>query len=47
MLLFYKLNRNNDELEKMPYYEFQLLIENYLELLDKIREEREGTVKLI
>jgi hypothetical protein len=46
MLLFYKLNRNSEEIENYPYYEYQLLIENYLELLGKINEKRDGTVKL-
>jgi len=47
MILYYKLNRTDKELESYPYYEYQMLIENYVELLDKIEEMKEGKQKLI
>ena len=47
MILYYKLNRSNVEIESYPYYEYQMLIENYVELLDKIEEMKEGKQKLI
>jgi len=47
MILYYKLNRSDSEIEMYPYYEYQLLIQNYVELLDKIEEAKEGKQKLI
>jgi hypothetical protein len=47
MILYYKLNRTDSEVESYPYYEYQMLIENYVELLDKIEEMKEGNQKLI
>lgn len=47
MILYYKLNRSDTEIESYPYYEYQMLIENYVELLDKIEEMKEGKQKLI
>lgn len=47
MILYYKLNRTDSEVESYPYYEYQMLIENYVELLDKIEEMKEGKQKLI
>lgn len=47
MILYYKLNRTNSELENYPYYEYQMLIQNYVDLLDKIEEAKEGKQKLI
>lgn len=47
MILYYKLNRTDHEIESYPYYEYQLLIENYVEMLDKIEEMKEGKQKLI
>ena len=47
MVLYYKLNRSDTEIESYPYYEYQMLIENYVKLLDKIEEMKEGKQKLI
>lgn len=47
MILYYKLNRTDGEIEGYPYYEYQMLIQNYVELLDKIEEAKEGKQKLI
>jgi hypothetical protein len=47
MILYYKLNRTSDEIENYPYYEYQLLIDNYLDFLNKIEEIKEGKTKLI
>lgn len=47
MILYYKLNRSDVEIEMYPYYEYQMLIENYVQLLDKIEEMKEGKQKLI
>ena len=47
MILYYKLNRTDTEIESYPYYEYQMLMENYVELLDKIEEMKEGKQKLI
>jgi|694.fasta_scaffold30173_2 hypothetical protein len=47
MILYYKLNRTDSEIESYPYYEYQMLIDNYVELLDKIEEMKEGKQKLI
>ena len=47
MVLYYKLNRSDTEIESYPYYEYQMLIENYVKLIDKIEEMKEGKQKLI
>jgi hypothetical protein len=47
MILYYKLNRTDGEIESYPYYEYQLLIENYVDLLEKIEEIKEGKQKLL
>lgn len=47
MILYYKLNRTDGEIENYPYYEYQILIQNYVDLLDKIEEIKEGKQKLI
>jgi hypothetical protein len=47
MLLYHMLRRSDSEIEAYPYYEYQLLIQNYDELLDKINDAKEGRQKII
>jgi hypothetical protein len=42
-----KLNLSSTGIESMPFYEYQTLLENYLELLDKIEEAKLGTKKIL
>ena len=33
MVLYYLLNRTDNEVENFPYYEYQILMENYVDFL--------------
>lgn len=47
MLLYLKLRISGSEIESMPFWEYQTLLENYLELLDKIEEAKTGKKKIL